>query len=71
MVFAFNEAEGETLREFGLFLNSQPKAGLPAGQRYFTPDQIEKPGRLYMVDRLQAFTRSGHVRNTFEYVLPF
>ena len=71
VVFAFNEAEGETLREFGLFLNSQPKAGLPAGQRYFTPDQIEKPGRLYMVDRLQAFTRSGHVRNTFEYVLPF
>ena len=71
VVFDFAEADGETLREFGLFIGSEPKAGVRAGQRYFTPAQIEKQGRLYLIDRVQAFTRSGHVRNTVEYVLPF
>ena len=51
--------------------NTQPPEGGCAGQRYFTPAQIEKQGRLYLIDRVQAFTRSGHVRNTVEYVLPF
>lgn len=70
-VFNFADAEGETLRELGIFLGAQPVAGLPPGQRYFTPAQIAQPGRLYTLDRLPRFTRNGAVRQTFEYVLPF
>lgn len=70
-VFNFADAEGETLREIGIFVGAQPIAGLPPGQRYFTPAQIATTGRLYTLDRLAGFTRNGAVRQTFEYVLPF
>lgn len=70
-VFNFEDAEGETLRELGVFLGAQPVAGLPAGQRYYTPAQIAQPGRIYTLERIAKFTRNGAVRQTFEYVLPF
>ncbi|MFZ2307534.1 MAG: hypothetical protein WAW73_18030 [Rhodoferax sp.] len=70
-VFNFEDAVGETLRELGVFIGSQPVAGLPAGQRYFTPAEIASPGRFYTMDRIPHFTRNGAVRQTFEYVLPF
>ncbi len=69
--FNFGDAEGETLREIGVFFGSQPVAGLPVGQRYFTPEQIAAPGRLYALERVPAFTRNGAARQTYEYVLPF
>lgn len=69
--FDFADAEGETIRELGLFIGSQPAAGLPAGQRYFTPAQLANVGELYALERLPKFTRSGAVRQVFEYVLPF
>lgn len=71
--FAFNyqDAEGETIREMAVFLGTQPIAGLPAGQRYFTPAQLASPGDIYALERMTAFPRSGAVRQVFEYVLPF
>lgn len=71
VVFNFADADGETLRELGIFFGSQPVAGLPVGQRYFTPDQVAAPGRLYTLERVPAFQRNGAVRQTYEYVLPF
>lgn len=70
-VFNFEDAAGETIRELGLFVGGKPASGLPAGQRYFTPAQVAEKGRLYLVDHPGTFTRSAHVRNTFEYILPF
>ena len=71
--FTFNyaDAEGETVRELGIFLGTQPAAGLPAGQRYFTPGQLASAGEIYALERLPAFPRNGAVRQVFEYVLPF
>lgn len=70
-VFAFAEAAGETIREQGIFLGTQVKAGLPAGQRYFLPADLASPGRLYALERVTAFPRNGATRQMFEYVLPF
>lgn len=69
--FDFGDAEGETVRELGIFVGSKAAAGLPAGQRYFTPAQLADAGELYALERLPKFTRNGAVRQVFEYVLPF
>jgi hypothetical protein len=69
--FDFADAEGETVRELGLFIGSQPLAELPAGLRYLTPAQLADAGELYALERLPKFTRNGAVRQVFEYVLPF
>ena len=71
VVFNFEDAEGETIRELGITFGATPVAGLPVGQRYFIPAEIDAPGRLYTLERVPAFTRNGAVRQTFEYVLPF
>lgn len=71
VIFAFDEAATEHIRELGVFVNTQTTPGLPAGQRYFTPDQIVNPGRLYLLDRSQSFQRNGAVRPAFEYIFPF
>ncbi len=70
-VFGFADAESAHIRELGLFIGSAPVASLPAGQRYFTPEQIATPGRLLLLDRSQNFQRNGSVRPAFEYVMPF
>lgn len=71
VIFAFNEAASDHIRELGVFVGTQTSPGLPAGQRYFTPSQIVNPGRLYLLDRSQSFQRNGAVRPAFEYVFPF
>lgn len=70
-VFAFEEAADAHVREIGMFVGSVPVEGLPAGQRYFTPDQIAQPGRLLILDRSQNFEGNGAVRPAFEYIMPF
>lgn len=69
--FAFSELATEHIREVGVFANCTTKAGLPAGQRFFTPAEVTAPGRCLLVDRAQNFMRSGTVRPSFEYVLPY
>jgi hypothetical protein len=69
--FAFTELADEHIREVGVFANCITKAGLPAGQRFFLPDEVTAPGRCLLIDRSQNFVRSGTVRPSFEYVLPY
>ncbi|PZP30443.1 MAG: hypothetical protein DI603_15070 [Roseateles depolymerans] len=69
--FDFGDAELQTVRELGIFVGTQPAAGVPPGQRYLTPDQVAVAGDLYALERLPKFTRNGAVRQVFEYVLPF
>lgn len=69
--FDFADAAGEDVRELGIFVGGTVVAGLPAGQRYFTPDQVDAQGDLYCLERLPKFTRNGGVRQVQEYVLPF
>lgn len=72
VVFDFEDAVGETIREIGVYYSSVPVEGLPSGLRYFTPEQIAEQGRLKVLHRLaNPIVREGGVRQTFEYVLPF
>ena len=71
VVFGFDDAPTAHIREIGVFIGTETAAGLPVGQRYFTPDQIADGGHCYLIDRAQNFERSGSVRAAFEYVLPF
>ena len=70
-VFNYADAAGETVRELGVFLGGTLVAGLPAGQRYFTADQVVEPGDLYTLERFDKFNRSASTRQVQAFVLPF
>lgn len=44
--FDYGDAPTATIREIAIFTASVPVAGLPDGQRYFTPDQLQSTGTL-------------------------
>lgn len=69
-VFDFADADGQTIREVGLFVGGTTDPGLPPGQHYFTPAQVTSPGRLYLLDRGERIERSGTTYQAFDYVLP-
>jgi hypothetical protein len=65
------DASNSLIREMGLFGGTVVKEGLPPGQQYFTPDQIEDPGRLFASEIIRPyFLRSPSVRESYEFVLP-
>lgn len=68
--FDFADASDQTIREVGIFLNTQIREGLPPGQRYFTPADLESRGRLLAIQRMDPpIARSPAVRQTFDFVL--
>lgn len=67
--FDFEDSPNETIRETGIFVGSKVVEGLPAGQEYFTPDQLQSAGILLVVERFDAFKRSSAVRQAFEFVV--
>jgi hypothetical protein len=67
--FDFSDAENSIIREAAIFSGTVVQAGLPAGQFYFTPGQVTDPGTLIALERFPAITRSGAVRQSFEFVL--
>lgn len=72
VVFDFDDAVGETVRELGIFFGTTVDTELPPGQRYFLPEHIVTPGRLKLLHRLEnKIIREGGVRQSFDYVLPF
>ena len=52
--FLFNYGEGVNtlIREVGIFINTKVKAGLPATQTFFTPDQLADPGTLLLLENI-------------------
>lgn len=70
-VFDFADAAGKTIRELGIVVDSTIKSTVPSTKKYFAPEDIDKAGSLYALDRVKAFPRADTVRQVFEYVLPF
>lgn len=68
--FDYADAAGETVRELGVFISGTVVAGLPPGQRYFTPDQVATPGELYTLERFAGWVRNPNTRQVQEVVLP-
>lgn len=71
VTFDFADAPGEEIREFGVFVGTEVVAGLPTGQRYFTPAQVSNPGRLLHIENTQPIYRSPAIRESFQIVVTF
>lgn len=69
--FDFTDAPSDVIREIGLFTGSTVIAGLPAGQRYFLPAELDSVGRLLHLQHLVPIYRSIAIRENFEVVIGF
>lgn len=69
--FSYLEATGAAIREIGLFSATVTAPGLPANQRYFTPDQITDPGTILHLKNYSPIYRFPNTRERFEIVLTF
>ena len=69
--FDFNDALGETIRELGVFVGTELRAGLPAGQRYFAPSDLQSPGILLAIDYITPIQRGVGALQTFDFVITF
>lgn len=67
--FGFSDAADQIIREAGVFIDSTIVEGLPAGQRYFIPDEIVGFGKLVALEHFTGVVRSPLVRQQFEMVL--
>ncbi len=73
MQFRFDFPDGldETIREIGVFLNTQLQADLPAGQVYFPQAQITDKGQLLLLENYPPLKRNKGVRESFDFVVTF
>lgn len=69
--FDFGDAPSSVVREIGLFVGSTVIAGLPFGQKYFLPSEIDAPGRLLHLENFAPIFRSVAVRENFEVIITF
>lgn len=67
--FDFSDAPTATIREAAVFMGTTTVSGLPAGQKYFLPAQIQSQGILLAIERFPKIVRSATVRQSFEFVL--
>lgn len=47
------------------------KEGLPEGQRYFEPKDVENPGILLVLEYTVPLIRTSATRETFSFVVTF
>lgn len=65
--FAVAEAETETIREFGLFVDTVLESGLPGNQLYFEPADVSDPGTLCVVRNVAPVNKQtiGELKQDF------
>lgn len=69
--FDFADGVGNTIRELGLFMDTVTADGLPAGQLYFTPDEITDPGILIHLEHKLPIIRSMSTREMIDILITF
>jgi hypothetical protein len=69
--YNFSDGSGYTIRELGLFINSETDGELPPGQEYFLPNQVIDPGILLLIEHEPAMIRTPAVRESFAFVVTF
>lgn len=67
--FEPDEAPAATIREYGLFGDTQVVAGLPLGQRYFTAAQVTNFGFPYVIRHMPDVVRNLGTRETIYIVI--
>jgi hypothetical protein len=69
--FEFAEGVGSTIRETAIFLDTVLAAGVPVGQYYLTPEQIQSPGTMLVLERRAPIIREITTRQLFDFVVTF
>ncbi|WP_341811140.1 hypothetical protein [Wolbachia endosymbiont (group A) of Oxytorus armatus] len=69
--FDFTDAANQVIRELGVMVGTKVKEGLPRGQRYFEPQDIEDPGILLVLEHTVPLIRTSATRETFSFVVTF
>ena len=69
--FDFADASSSVIREIGVFVGTELIAGLPPGQEYFVPAEIDGPGRLLHIENIDPLYRSPAIRESFQIVITF
>lgn len=69
--FDFDDGLGDTIRELGVFIGTETKPGLPAGQTYFKPLDIANTGTLLTIDHITGIERGVGSRISFDVVITF
>jgi hypothetical protein len=69
--FAFADAPSSVIREVAVFAGTEIQVGLPPGQDYFVPSELDTPGRLLHLQNIAPIFRSPAIRETFEIVIIF
>jgi len=53
-MFDYGEGLSSSIREIGVFMDTEIKSGLPETQTYFVPEEIENPGTLILLEHLET-----------------
>lgn len=69
--FDFADAQSSVIRNVAVFVGSTMIEGLPAGQRYFTPEEVATPGKLMHLENIAPIYRSPAIRENFQIVISF
>lgn len=71
--FKFDSADavGNIIHQFGIFVGTTKALGVPLGQMYLEPADIDDPGELYQIENVEPFTRNAGKRENYEVVLTF
>ncbi|MDX5488376.1 MAG: hypothetical protein O7150_06410 [Wolbachia endosymbiont of Andrena praecox] len=69
--FDFTDAANQVIRELGVMVGTKVKKGLPTGQRYFEPKDIEDSGILLVLEHTVPLIRTAATRETFSFVVTF
>lgn len=69
--FEYQDAVGEDIREYGVFVGTVPLSSVPSNTKYLLPDQIEDPGRMLVAERVTKYPRADNRRELFSYVIQF
>lgn len=69
--FDFTEGVGSTIREQAIFIDTVAASGVPAGQFYLLPAEVQSPGTLLVIQRTAPIVRDITTRQLFEFVVTF
>lgn len=69
--FEFSEGVGSTIREQAIFLDTTAASGVPSGQYYLLPAEVQNPGTMLILQRTTPIIRQATTRQLFEFVVTF
>lgn len=69
VIFDFGAASDQTIREIGLFTDTEILSGLPGGQLYFTPNEVVDNGKLISRMNILPLVRSVSNQESFSMVI--